>query len=155
VRKSLVGLSERELTAFPIPGKWSIKEIAVHLVDSEIIGAGRIRRVLAQPATALDFYDQDLSTKALRHNEQSSEDLQNTLHAFEALRNISGALFRAAAADDWNKTGIHYNYGNISLHRLLELYADHSERHIDQILERRRLLGNIVAIEPILSVRLY
>ena len=40
------GLSEEDLRARPLPGKWSIHEIALHLTDSECLGAVRIRQAI-------------------------------------------------------------------------------------------------------------
>ena len=42
-----------------------------------------------------------------------------------------------------------------SLRQLLELYSDHSERHIEQILHTRGLLGRAIEFSLILTQRLY
>src|ERR1044071_3622339 len=46
LERSIDGLSENELEFSSAPGKWSIREIVIHLCDSEIVGAERIRKVL-------------------------------------------------------------------------------------------------------------
>src|SRR5258707_4912288 len=33
------GLSTQELNAFPVPGTWSIQQVVLHLMDSDLIGA--------------------------------------------------------------------------------------------------------------------
>jgi hypothetical protein len=43
----------------------------------------------------------------------------------------------------------------VTLRNLLELYADHSERHVAQIVERRERLGVPVDLAPLLAERLY
>ena len=43
----------------PAPGKWSIQEIVAHLADDELVGAYRIRLILAAPGTAIQAFDQD------------------------------------------------------------------------------------------------
>ena len=43
----------------PAPGKWSIREIVAHLADDELVGAYRIRLILAAPGTAIQAFDQD------------------------------------------------------------------------------------------------
>jgi hypothetical protein len=43
IKSSIVGLTEQDLKASVIPGKWTIAEIVVHLADAEIIAACRIR----------------------------------------------------------------------------------------------------------------
>ena len=43
LRRALHGLDESARQAHPLPGKWSIQELVVHLADAEITGAMRIR----------------------------------------------------------------------------------------------------------------
>lgn len=60
LRRALDGLSDDALHARPIAGKWSVVEIAVHMADSEMVGAVRIRMVLAAAGEpALPGYDQE------------------------------------------------------------------------------------------------
>ncbi len=65
------------------------------------------------------------------------------------------ALFSVASAADWTKQGTHPEYGPLSLRNLLELYADHSERHLEQILDIRTRLGRRLAMTRELPRRLY
>ena len=39
---SIVGLSREELLAFPVPGTWSIQQIVIHLLDSDLISMDRM-----------------------------------------------------------------------------------------------------------------
>jgi hypothetical protein len=71
------------------------------------------------------------------------------------LRRVTGRIFTAAQGDDWSASAIHPDYGEITLRNLLELYADHSERHVEQILECRRLLRSPLEMEALLPKRLY
>ncbi len=40
--KSIAGLSREELTSHPIPGKWSIQEVVIHMQDSDSIAIDRM-----------------------------------------------------------------------------------------------------------------
>ena len=42
LRKAVAGMSQEQLVARPIPGKWSTLEVICHLADFEIVGADRI-----------------------------------------------------------------------------------------------------------------
>jgi hypothetical protein len=64
-------------------------------------------------------------------------------------------FLKNATTTDWTNTGIHPEWGNLSLRHLLELYADHSERHIGQILELRKLLNKSLDFPLLLEKRLY
>ena len=46
------GLSKKQLTRRPGPGKWSIAEILAHLADAELVVGFRLRLMLASNGTA-------------------------------------------------------------------------------------------------------
>lgn len=141
LREAISNLSEAELRAHPRPGKWSIKQIAVHLADAELMAAARIRQVYAEPGSTFSFYNQDIWTDVLGYQELDAAAFENALCLFEYLRATTLRIFRAANDDDWNKGGYHPEHGNMTLRDLLKTYAVHSERHIEQIHESRALLG--------------
>jgi hypothetical protein len=155
LRAAIAGLSMEQMRAHPRPGKWSILEIVLHVVDSELSGAMRVRYIRAQPGVKLPMYDQDLWTARLRHNDADVGLLDDTLALFHLLRRITGRIFTAAQGDDWTASGVHADYGDITLRNLLELYADHSERHVEQILQCRAKLGMPLELPVLLERRLY
>ena len=74
VASALVGLSGAEEDFATAPGKWSIRQIAAHLADSELVGAHRLRQVIAEDNPTLIAFDQDAGLRtwttraASRHN---------------------------------------------------------------------------------------
>jgi hypothetical protein len=130
LERSIDGLSENELEFRPAPGKWSIREIVIHLCDSEIVGAHRIRRVLAEENATLSSYDQDKWAANLSY---SKRNLDNAIELFRLLRKSTAELFEDLSEEAWQRTGIHDERGRMSLIDLLQLYADHSDDHIAQI----------------------
>lgn len=155
LRAASAGLTMEQMRARPRPGKWSILEILLHVADSELSGALRVRYVMAQPGIRLPSYDQDLWTARLRHNEADLTLLDDTMALFRLLRRVTGRIFTFAQGDDWAASAIHPDYGEITLRNLLELYADHSERHVEQVLVCRRLLRSPLEMESLLPRRLY
>jgi uncharacterized damage-inducible protein DinB len=137
----LDGVSEEHFRARAVPGKWAIQEIALHLADSELVGAVRIRQVLAERRPDLPFYDQERFASGLGYLYRDAAFRRATLHEFRNLRETTGALLQSATPSDWKREGMHHIFGVLTLRQLLELYADHGERHIAQILELRRRLG--------------
>jgi hypothetical protein len=77
------------------------------------------------------------------------------LRLFRAHRHATSELFAEATPEEWRREGIHPEWGPLSLRQLLELYADHGERHLVQILERRQILGRPLELTPLLPQRLY
>lgn len=155
LRQALDGLSEADLSARPLPGKWSIKEIAAHVADSELIGAARIRQAYTESDRRFAYYDQDVWAGLFAYQQFDAARLELALRQFEVLRATTLPVFREAAPEDWRRTGLHPERGELTLRQLLELYADHSERHVGQILDRRALLGKPSALTLLLPERLY
>jgi uncharacterized damage-inducible protein DinB len=155
LRVALAGLDPFEWTARPRPNKWSIVEIALHMTDSELIGTGRSRLTFAQPGKGYFTYDENGWAAAFDYQGASESAVERSLTLFEALRAYQLPVFQKATSSQWLNEGQHPQWGAVTLRNLLELYADHSERHIGQILENRRLLGRAVELPVVLPERLY
>jgi uncharacterized damage-inducible protein DinB len=155
LRAAIAGLGSDAMTAHPRPGKWSIKEIVPHVTDSEVQGTFRIKMVLAQPGEVWPVYDQDAWVREHAYQAFSAAELESSLLLFEALRAAITPLFSRARDKDWSRDGVHPELGPMTLRNLLELYADHSERHIGQILEMRTMLGQPLEMPLLLERRLY
>lgn len=155
--RAIDDLGPEELGARVVPGKWSIQEIVCHLADSETCGALRIRLVLAQPGGPLPAYDEKRFAAALAYASFDGELVRETLDLFGRLRSVSKRLFFRAPESAWSRTSRHAEFGDVTLRQLLELYADHGERHLSQILERRQALGRPLAppLGALLPERLY
>jgi uncharacterized damage-inducible protein DinB len=137
----LADLAHDELRAHPIENKWSILEIVAHLADSDLLGATRFRFAIAEPGAALAYYEEAVWARELGYEDYDAERLQATLMLFASLRAASAAMFRSTPSHLWANAALHPRWGALTLRRMLEIYAEHGERHIGQILERRALLG--------------
>jgi uncharacterized damage-inducible protein DinB len=156
LRSVISGLSQEELHAHPRPGKWSITEIALHLADAEVVGAGRVRFAWAEPGANFSAYNQDRWAAALDYQRADSVGLDTALALFESLRRATVLVFQRASEEDWlQRWGVHAEHGPITLRNLLELYADHGERHLGQILALRTLLRRPMDLPVLLPERLY
>ncbi|MDX2127645.1 MAG: DinB family protein [Chloroherpetonaceae bacterium] len=133
-------ISGGKLNWKPNPKKWSIREIALHLVDSEIIGIARMNLVIATSESnppALLAYDQDqLSILAAYH----SMDEMLALQTFRDLRKHQTALLKNLPKEVFEKFGIHSEVGKLTLLDLVKRYASHVETHIKQIEGLKQLM---------------
>lgn len=134
LERSIDGLGEYQLEFRPAPGKWNIREIAIHLCDSEIVAAHRIRRVLAENDPKLTSYDQDLWASNLKYGKRN---LNNAVELFRLLRKSTSELFEDLTEADWERIGIHDEHGKMTLLDLVRLYAEHCENHVGQIRQIR------------------
>src|SRR5678815_5836987 len=81
---ALKDFPSESLTAHPLPGKWSAREIVHHLADSETTSAIRLRRLLAEDRPVIHGYDQDLFAIRLRYNEREIEPSLEVLRSARA-----------------------------------------------------------------------
>ena len=130
VVKALEGFPAASLSAHPIPGKWSVREIVHHLGDSESTSAFRLRRLLVEDSPVIEGYDQDQFAEKLHYNDR---DMTPALEAFRAARVTTSQLFDVMTEDDWKRSGIHTESGPYSIEKWLTIYADHAHNHAAQI----------------------
>ncbi len=151
----LKGLSVAQLKERAQPAKWSVQEIALHLADAELLAAVRVRQVISQPGTTLPVYEQDIWAAEIGYQNLDSKAFFSAIMMFDSLRLNTSKIFRRVSDSDWQKTGVHPELGNMSLRQLLEIYADHGERHIGQILKLRQLMQVPLDFPLLLNKRLY
>lgn len=155
IRMAIQGLSIAELSEHPIAGKWSVAQIVCHLADADIVGAFRFRLALAQPGATAPTYDQNAWSDRLRDPTAVANSVEHAVSLFAGLRADVHELIRDLPEDGFARSIIHPEWGVVTVRQLLELYADHGERHLAQILERRRLLGHPLELPLLLPDRLY
>lgn len=130
VARALKDFPEDQLTARPIPGKWTAAEIVHHLADSEMQSAIRLRKLLAEPFPVIQGYDQDVWAAKLHYQ---ARPVRPSLDAFKAARESTAQLFEHMSEDDWRHLGWHSESGSYHSERWLEIYAVHAHGHAEQI----------------------
>jgi hypothetical protein len=127
VLTGVFGAEEDFVTA---PGKWSIRQLIAHVADSELVGAHRMRAVIAEENPTLTAYDQEAWTRNLdylqRKPKQSLESFRRQrAENYDLLKNLPESLF--------SRTGNHTENGAVTLLQLVEGYAQHAEKHAQQM----------------------
>lgn len=92
VKQLIFSLPEEKLVYRYSPGKWTIKEILVHIIDDERIYAYRALRFARNDKTELPGFEQDDYTLASGANERS---LESIFDEYEAVRRSTIAMFNA------------------------------------------------------------
>jgi hypothetical protein len=134
VAGALKGVSEAEEDFVIAAGKWSIRQIAAHLADAELVGAHRLRQVIAEDNPTLIAFDQDAWTKNLDYSRRKTEE---SLETFRRIRTENYELLKGVPDGAWERTGNHTENGPMTLRRLAEGYAGHAESHARQLQEIR------------------
>jgi len=138
VERALQGFPPDSLSAHPIPGKWSAREIVQHLADSETTSAQRLRKLLVEEKPVITGYDQELWATRLRYNER---DVAPALEAFRAARSTTLQLLERMETTDWDREGWHTESGRYTPETWLNIYAAHAHGHASQIRRLREALG--------------
>jgi len=99
------GLSKKQLTRRPAPGKWSIAEILAHLADAELVVGFRLRLMLASNGTPIQAFDQDAWAETFSYNRRDprvSIETFNTLNHFNPNNPNSGLTLQFATGANTN-----------------------------------------------------
>jgi len=126
----LTGVYGEEEDFVTAPGKWSIRQIVAHLADAEMVGAHRMRQVIAEENPTLIAYDQDAWTHKLDYARRKPKQ---SLETFRRIRAENYELLKDLPADAFARSGNHTENGSMTLHQLLEGYAGHAEAHARQL----------------------
>lgn len=126
----LTGVFGEEEDFVPAPGKWSIRQIIAHLADSEMVGAHRMRAVIAEDNPTLTGYDQALWARNLDYAQRKPKQ---SLESFRRQRAENYDLLKNLPESAYARTGNHTEHGPVTLLRLLEIHAEHVENHARQM----------------------
>lgn len=114
----------------PGPDKWSVREIIIHLLDSEVNSYVRFRKIIAENSSTVMPYDQDKWANNLNYSAQS---IDTSLELFKYLRLINFTLFKDIPVEAWNNFMMHPERGKISLYEHLQETTEHVGIHIKQM----------------------
>jgi DinB family protein len=135
LESALAGIPEGELRFKPGPEHWSIHENVIHLADADLIGAVRMRFVLAEPGSTLVPFDQERWAETLGY---SAHSLPMALSLFRVTRESTADILARAPQDAWEHAGMHTASGPQTLEWLVDHFADHVHYHLRTIAKRRK-----------------
>ncbi|MEM9847368.1 MAG: DinB family protein [Bacteroidota bacterium] len=113
-------------------GKWSIKEVLQHLIDTERVFSYRAFRIGRRDTTALVSFDHNAYVPLSGADEKSRAAL---LNEFEATRNASIALLKSLSAEDLMSIGTTSGY-SVSARAVAFMIIGHDIWHMNIIEER-------------------
>ena len=132
VVKDLIRSQSEEKLSIPCAqGEWTIKEILVHVSDTERIFAYRALRFARNDTTALSGFEQDDYVAASDANERGIEDILDEL---SAVRAASIALFNSLKAETFERSGLSSGH-NWSVRAFLYATVGHARHHVNSIKE--------------------
>ena len=115
-------------------GRWTVKELIQHLIDSERIFAYRSLRIGRGDKTPMPGFEQD---DYVREAEDPARFLSDNLKEFKLVRKSTIALFESFPDRAWKNIGT-ANGGNFNLEGIGRAIVGHTRHHL-RILESRYL----------------
>jgi hypothetical protein len=122
----------------PKLGKWTIQQAVVHLMDSDLIGVDRMKRIIAEDNPTIIGYDENKFVQRLFYHEQSANDAVTIL---SLNRKNFAEVLRRLPHEAFARTGTHNERGKVVLASEIEHYAAHLERHLRFIHAKRAAMG--------------
>ncbi len=110
------------------PGKWSARQVLVHLAQVEFIIQTRIRLALTIPDYVVQPFEQD-DTLAI----ETGADARSALSAYVALRQFGLPLLTGLTPAQLATTCRHPQMGAIDVRWMVVMLAGHELRHLAQL----------------------
>lgn len=131
-KKLVDSLTEKQLLFRYAEGKWTIKEVLVHIIDDERIYAYRALRFARNDQTELPGFEQD---DFARYSGANERRLSNILEEYEAVRQSTIALFNGLPEDAFLREGV-ANGNKATVRALAYHIAGHELHHVNILKEK-------------------
>lgn len=137
--EALAGLTEADLDLARAPGKWTIRQLVLHMVDSDCTSLARVKFALAEPGRPYNGngYNPDRWAEGLDY---AHRPIEPEVALFKAIRGHIGGLLRHldGALDRITDMG---NGQTLAVRPSMNALTIHALHHIEQIKETRRVHG--------------
>jgi DinB superfamily len=117
---------------------WTPRQVIHHMADSEAQSYARLRRLVAEPGTTIQGYDEgkwaenkDLSYKVV--------EVSHSIAVIAAVRESSYLLLQRLSADTLDNSGIHSESGTYTVRDWIGTYTRHPIEHAEQIKKQLKM----------------
>ena len=130
--QALQGVAVEAIFEQPASGKWSANEHLAHVARQQQIFLGRVDRILREEIPVLPRYSAEEDPewehwRGLAYKEVAAE--------LAAGREKLIARFKALSDTDYQRTGVHSKFGEMSLALWLEFFLVHEAHHLYAVLQ--------------------
>ena len=129
-------LKESDLDRSDAEG-WTPRQVIHHVADSEAQSYARLRRLIAEPGTQIQGYDEGkwAENATLAY---CDSDTAASIEVFAAVRKSSHLLLLRLSEAQLDNKGVHTESGEYSVRTWLQTYTNHPKDHADQIRKQLR-----------------
>jgi hypothetical protein len=150
-RQLVAGWTPAQFERTYAPGKWTARQILIHLAQTELALGNRARMALATPNYTAQAFNQDdwmaiesgRSGRSGGSGGSSGLSGAEALDAFLALVSMNRALFDGLSAAERATTLTHPEYGALTVDWLLHQLAGHQIHHLGQLEQISGQVGSV------------
>lgn len=119
----------------PDQDHWSIHQIILHLLDTEMNSYVRYRTCIAEPGKTITPFDQDLWAQKLRYKDR---DVDEAIRGLQWVIRMNYELLKSLPEGTFSNSIFHPERGVQTLDQALTYYFNHIPHHIEQMRKRHR-----------------
>ena len=112
---------------------WNARQVIHHLADSESQSCARLKRLIAEPGTMIQGYDENKWADALTLGYKELP-IENSLALFKASRAASVEIIKRLTIEQLSNAGVHTESGAYDVRKWLKSYINHPKDHAKQLL---------------------
>lgn len=116
----------------PDPERFTLREALCHLADWEEVWLERFRALCDAEHPTLPNRDPD---EAAARNDYAHADVPHQVVRFEAGRERLVSMLRGLSPEQWQRSGTHTRWGDVTVETLATLVLGHDGYHLRQIVE--------------------
>jgi hypothetical protein len=109
------------------PGKWTARQLLVHLAQTELAFGVRARMALTSDGYVVQPFDQDRWLAS-----EAAVGAEAALAAYEGMRGLNLALFRSLSAAELGRRFHHPERGELEVRDVAVMLAGHELHHLKQ-----------------------
>ena len=130
LRELATSLTERQLATRYREGGWTARQVIHHLADSHLNSTIRFRLALTEDRPTIKPYNE---TAWAELDDATHGPVETSVRLIEGLHARWVALLQGMTADEWKRTFVHPERGEMNLEVTARLYAWHCDHHLAHI----------------------
>lgn len=130
LRHAVEDLSDAQLDTPYRPGGWTVRQLVHHVPDSHLNSYVRFKWALTEERPTIRTYDQEAWAELA---DARTAPVEPSLALLESLHDRWTRWLRTLSDDDWSRTFVHPELGELDLTTMLQLYAWHGRHHLAHV----------------------
>lgn len=110
-------------------GLWSVRKLLGHLADAELVFTHRIRRIIAEDGPVLALWDHEAFLDSSIYGPELRSPAAGFVAAIHTMRRWTAELLMSLTPEQWERTAMHPEQGEVRVLKLVEYAAWHVENH--------------------------